>query len=133
MIVAGMAAGLPARAGDVEAALRPASTADAAPPFVELVAEDFFENRLRLSQSRRIEAETARHYLSLAPLERERFRADRRARWRAMSEEQRAALRGVKTPQFSNLDEEQKLVFRRIASDELGATAYTAEAGEDDI
>lgn len=89
--------------------------------FVELVAADFFESDLRLAQSRQIEAATAERYLSLDAAGRAQFREKRRAAWRRMSDQERAALRGAKRPRFANLDEAQKQTFRRIASQELGA------------
>ncbi|MEZ5891542.1 MAG: hypothetical protein R3C58_00110 [Parvularculaceae bacterium] len=110
---------------------KPASARDAGPDFVDLMAADFFENRLRLAQSRRIEAETARRYLSLPAEDRARYRADRKAQWRSMSAEERAELRGAATPRYSNLDDNQKLTFRKIASDELGAGADMASAEGD--
>jgi hypothetical protein len=91
--------------------------------FIELIAADFFESDLRLAQSRQIEAETAKHYLSLDDAERARFRAERKSAWRHMSPGERAALRGAKLPRFANLDEKQKQTFRRIASEELGAAS----------
>ncbi len=88
---------------------------------VDVLAADFYETSLRLAQSRQIEAETARRYLSLDDAGRAQFRAERRKLWRAMSAEQRSALRGVKRPVFANLADEQKQTFRRIASEALGA------------
>ena len=79
------------------------------------MAADFFENSLRLSQSRRIEAETLQHYLSLSPQEREVFRAERRRFYRSLTPEQRLALRNVKVPAYNNLAEHQKERFREAA------------------
>ena len=131
-------AGMTAHAGDSARApeannLRQASLTHENSAFVELVAADFYETRLRLAQSRRIEAGTAEHYLSLSPAEREQFRQERRRIWREMSEKDRAALRGTKLPRFSNLDEAQKQIFRTIAMDELGAftTAQSLATGDD--
>ncbi|WP_411818411.1 hypothetical protein [Hyphococcus sp. DH-69] len=103
--------------------------------FVELIAADFYEHQLRLSQSRRIEAATAKRYLSLTETERARYRAERRKIWTSMSETERAALRSVKRPKYANLDEWQKQTFRRIASDELGGSIYSAgnAVSEDDV
>jgi len=99
--------------------------------FVDLVAAEFFEERLRLSQSRRIEAETAREYLTLSPEARARFRAERKKQWAGMSTEERAVLRGVKLPSFGNLTEQQKRPFRQIALRELGVIApHAPEAGD---
>ncbi len=97
----------------------PASTGGGV--FVELIAEDFYESSLRLSQARRIEAETARRYLALDEAGRARFRAARKRQWREMSEAERQALRDAKRPRFDNLDETQKQTFRRIAAETLGA------------
>lgn len=88
--------------------------------FVDLIAADFYETGLRLAQSRRIEAETARRYLALDEAGRARFRAERKRLWREMSEAERGALRGAKRPRFANLDETQKQTFRKIAAEELG-------------
>lgn len=85
------------------------------------MAADFFESSLRLAQSRKIEAATAKRYLALDETARERFREERRRLWRMMSDQEKAALRGAKRPRFANLDEIQKQTFRRIASQELGA------------
>ncbi|WP_425409093.1 hypothetical protein [Hyphococcus sp.] len=88
---------------------------------MDAIAAEFYENRLRLSQSRRIEAATADHYLSLTVAERSRFRAYRRDLWDRMSAEEKAALRGAKQPRYFNLLESQKRIFRHIAAQELGA------------
>lgn len=100
--------------------------------FVDLMAADFYESGLRLAQSRRIEAETARRYLTLDEAGRARFRADRKRLWREMSEREREALRGAKRPLFANLDETQKQTFRKIAAEELGARPGAAR-GRDEI
>ena len=100
--------------------------------FVDLMAADFYESGLRLAQSRRIEAETARRYLTLDEAGRARFRADRKRLWRKMSEAEREALRGAKRPLFANLDEAQKQPFRKIAAEELGARPGAA-GGRDEI
>lgn len=99
----------------------PASIPEAGAVFVDLLAADFYETDLRLAQSRRIEAETARRYLALDEAGRARFRAERRRLWQEMSETERDALRGAKRPRFANLDESQKQTFRKIAAEELGA------------
>ncbi len=91
------------------------------------IAADFFENDLRLSQTRRIEAETARYYRSLSPEDREAFRAARRRFYRSMTPDQRLVLRNVKTPAFNNLAEHQKERFRRTA---LSALSPSPRAGE---
>lgn len=83
------------------------------------LAADFFENDLRLSQSRRIEAETVNEYLSLSLDARETFRDERRRFLRSLSHEQRLALRNVKTPAYNNLSEDQKERFRRDALSRL--------------
>ncbi len=123
-----------ARAGAQEAlsggtGIRPASAAQK-DIFVDLVAADFFETDLRLAQSRQIEAATAARYLALDEAGRAQFRAERRQAWRRMSDQEKAALRGVKRPRFDNLDETQKQTFRRIASEELGAAAGGLRPGE---
>lgn len=103
--------------------------------FVDLVAADFFEHQLRLTQSRRIEAATANRYLSLSSAERELYRQERQKIWMEMTDTERASLRSVKRPRFANLDEGQKQTFRRIASEELGSTNLAPEnvAHKDDI
>jgi len=112
----------PAAAEDgSRAPLQPASHGLESPGFVDLVAAEFYESRLRLAQSRMIEAETAQRYLSLPPMERNQYREERRRVWRSMKETERAALRQASRPRFSNLDEGQKEIFRRIAEEELGA------------
>lgn len=83
------------------------------------IAADFFENELRLSQSRRIEAQTAEQYRALAPMEKKAFREERRRLWRAFSHEQQLALRNVKRPAYQNLSEEQKATFRQTAAANL--------------
>lgn len=93
---------------------------DAGTVFIDLMAADFFEKELRLAQSLKIEAATARRYLSLNETDRARFREDRKRIWRSLSDSERAALRGAKRPLFSNLDDRQKQTFRRIAAQELG-------------
>ncbi|MEX6634340.1 hypothetical protein [Hyphococcus lacteus] len=107
----------------------------AASVFVDLVAADFFEHQLRLTQSRRIEAATADRYLSLSSKERELYRQERQKIWMEMTDAERASLRSVKRPRFANLDEGQKQTFRRIASEELGRTNLAPEnvAHKDDI
>lgn len=102
------------------------------------LAADFFENDLRLSQSRRIEAETANQYLSLSPENREAFREERRRFLRSLSHEQRLALRNVKTPAYNNLSEGQKERFRRDAMSRLapsprsGGSQSGPRSGADD-
>lgn len=97
------------------------------------LAADFFENDLRLSQSRRIEAETANQYLSLSPDEREVFREERRRFLRSLSHEQRLMLRNVKTPAYNNLSEEQKERFRRDALSRLAPSSQSGpRSGADD-
>ncbi len=123
----------PASAGGPGAQTHHAAGLGAPDAFVDLVAADFYEARLRLSQSRRIEAATARRYLSLAPDERARFRAARKRAWREMSESERALLRNAKLPRFSNLTEAQKSPFRRIASEELGVIAPAPRITGEDV
>lgn len=97
------------------------------------LAADFFENSLRLSQSRRIEAETAVYYTSLSPDEREAFREERRRFLRSLSHEQRLALRNVKRPAYNNLAEDQKERFRRQALSALAPSSGSgAGSGADD-
>ncbi|MHA7872400.1 MAG: hypothetical protein ACX939_08630 [Hyphococcus sp.] len=92
----------------------------------ERVAAQFFESELRLSQSRQIEAATATIYVSKSDEDRAAFREERRQQWRAMSGAERAALRGVKTPAYSNLAESQKAPFRDAALDRLQAPSQRA-------
>ena len=100
------------------------------------LAADFFEKDLRLSQSRRIEAETANSYRSLSPREQEDFREERRRFLRSLSHEQRLALRNVKRPAYNNLSEDQKERFRRAALSALAPASGAASgsgAEEQDI
>lgn len=93
------------------------------------VASDFFENELRLAQSRRIEAETAAQYRSMTAEEKYIFREERRLIWRSFNHEQRLALRNVKLPAFNNLSEEQKQPFRRSALSSLNASVAAPKLG----
>lgn len=102
------------------------SSPDGADPLLDAIAADFFEDHLRLSQSRRIEAATASQYLSLSAEEKSDFRATRREIWRRMTDEEKALLRGVKQPRYSNLTEQQKQAFRRIAAQEIGVLPVPA-------
>ncbi|MEM9616819.1 MAG: hypothetical protein AAF936_02570 [Pseudomonadota bacterium] len=86
---------------------------------VDRIAADFYQSDLRLAQSRQIEASTSAIYASLSDKEREQFREERRSDWKAMQQEERAALRNVKLPAYSNLTEAQKAPFRQIALDRL--------------
>ena len=88
---------------------------------VDRVAASFFEESLRLSQTQRIEAQTAQLYLEMTPEEQAAFREARRDIWRAMTHEERMALRGVKRPAYANLSDEQKAPFRRTALQTLRA------------
>lgn len=94
---------------------------------VDRLAADFFERALRLSQSRRIEAATAELYLAGSPEHRFHFRQERRRHWRAMPDHERAALRGVKWPHYSNLAETQKSPFRQRALETLGAASVNTQ------
>ena len=87
------------------------------------MAADFFENSLRLSQSRRIEAETLQYYLSLSSEEREAFRAERRRFYQSLTPDQRLALRNVKIPAYNNLAEHQKERFRETAVSALSSSS----------
>jgi hypothetical protein len=96
---------------------------------VDLLAADFYEESLRLSQARAIEARTGELYQRATPADRAAFRETRRASWNEMSENARAALRDQKRPAFANLTDEQKAPFRTIALDKLGdAGALDEEA-----
>lgn len=88
---------------------------------VDLVAADFFETQIAAEQATLLEAQTAAAYRSLADSRKAAFRAERRARWRALNECERARLRGVKRPAFLNLTTDQQAVFRALAADRLGA------------
>lgn len=86
---------------------------------VDRMAASFYESDLRLAQSRQIEASTSSIYTAMSERERSEFRDERRSEWRSMRPEERAALRNVKLPAYSNLTEAQKAPFRRIAIDRL--------------
>lgn len=98
---------------------------------VERMAADFYENNLRLSQSRNIEAATAQIYRGLEAAKQADFRRQRRRQWRAMDEDARRSLRGVETPRYENLTEAQKAPFRRAAAGRLGAGGV--DAGDDGV
>lgn len=87
---------------------------------IDRLAAQFYESELRQAQSDAIEQRTSEIYAESAGDEREQFREDRRAAWQAMSEIERASLRGVKRPAYRNLTEEQKAPFRQHAIDQLG-------------
>lgn len=128
---AGSSAPVPARAAASEKA-RNASVPQN-DGLVEVLAAEFFESTLRLAQSRQIEAETAKRYLSMDAADRAQFRAERKRLWRHMNAEQKQALRGVKRPSFANLDDGQKQTFRQIASETLGAGAPRSQSARGDI
>jgi len=86
---------------------------------VDLVAADFYETALRPSQSKRIEAETAKTYRNLSEQDRERFRQDREEQWGQLNAQDKNALRGAKTPQYHHLSEPQKAPFRAVAKNIL--------------
>lgn len=88
---------------------------------VDLLAADFYEDSLRLAQSRAIEAHTAEIYVEANAEDRARFRSARLAAWRALTSGQRKALRDAERPVYANLTDEQKAPFRKIALDKLDA------------
>jgi len=88
---------------------------------VDRLAANFYEATLRHAQSSAIEDRTAAIYAAGDARARAKFAKQRRAQWRTMSDAQRLALRNVKTPNFDNLAEQQKLPFRRHALDTLDA------------
>lgn len=88
---------------------------------IEARAAEFFERSLRLSQAKRIEADTASAYRQMEPKARAEFRNQRRRQWKTFSERQKSSLRSVKTPQYRNLSESQQQLFRNIAARQLGA------------
>ena len=88
---------------------------------IDRLAADFYEDALRRSQTAVIEDRTSELYTKASPVERARFRMERRNEWRSMTDAQREALKNAKRPSYRNLTEEQKAPFRRIAFDKLGA------------
>jgi len=97
---------------------------------VDRMAASFYESDLRLAQSRQIEASTSSIYTAKSEKERSEFRDARRAEWRSMRPEERAALRNVKLPAYSNLTDAQKAPFRRIAIDRLAPPETSQETPE---
>lgn len=93
---------------------------------VDRLAADFYEEELRLSQSRNIEATTAEIYAGLTDKEKAAFREERRTAWQAMTEEQQRALRNTELPAYANLTEEQKAPFRQIALDRIAPAPLNA-------
>ncbi|NNE41157.1 MAG: DUF3106 domain-containing protein [Marinicaulis sp.] len=88
---------------------------------IDRMAADFFETELHPAQSRTIENSIADQYRTLSLTDRKRFRDRRRLQWRAMTDAERNALRGAKSPTFSHLSEDRKSTFRNIALDRLTA------------
>jgi len=97
--------------------------------YVDLMAKDYFENALPRPQAERAEAATAKFYNSLDDEAKASFRDARRARWRAMSADERNALRNVKEPAFENLTDDQQEVYRTIATDHLGGRQAKPDDG----
>lgn len=89
---------------------------------VDLLAADFYEDSLRLAQSRAIEAHTAELYVEANAEGRAKFRAAREAAWRAMTPQERKSLRDADRPAYANLTDDQKAPFRKIALDKLDAS-----------
>lgn len=87
---------------------------------VDLLAADFFEQNLSANQRSRIMASGARDYASASPQGRQAFRQSRRHTWRALSDQQRAALTRAANGSYLNLTEARKAPFRRYAIDQLG-------------
>lgn len=88
---------------------------------IDKVAADFYETALRRSQSYAVEAKTSARYAVAEPSARDEFRRRRLQAYEEMSDAERDALRGAKTPAFANLTEEQKAPFRSVALDQLAA------------
>ena len=90
---------------------------------IDHVAAEFFENELSPVQARTIEARTSEAYISADPERRAMMRGQRRAEWRAMNEGRRNALMDAKQPLYDNLNEDQRVPFRRHALNRLSAAA----------
>lgn len=88
---------------------------------IDRLAADFYEDSLRQSQASAIESHTSDLYVRATPVERARYRDERRAAWEQMSDADRQILRNAKRPTYRNLTEAQKQPFRTIALDNLGA------------
>jgi len=88
---------------------------------IDRLAADFYEESLRQSQAAAIESHTSELYQRATPVERARFREERRAAWEEMAPTERQKLRDAKRPTYRNLTEAQKAPFRAIALDNLGA------------
>ncbi|HXI86410.1 MAG TPA: hypothetical protein VNH64_03050 [Parvularculaceae bacterium] len=115
----------PARAQNVDT--RWAALSNDEQQIVDLLAAEFYQQDLRLAQSRVIEARTAELYVSGDGQQRAHFRASRRAAWDAMSPEARKALRNADKPAYANLTDDQKEPFRKVALDKLDAAGAVDE------
>lgn len=94
---------------------------------IDRIAADFYEQDLRRAQSDAIEAATVAAYVAGSSEERARFREDRRAQWRSMTDEARQSLRAAANPRYDNLTEAQKAPFRRHALNRLAAAGAIDE------
>ncbi|MBB5520149.1 DUF3106 domain-containing protein [Amphiplicatus metriothermophilus] len=128
-IVAVLSCPAPASAQSWSTNLRWEALSESERALADRLAADFFESSLRPAQAEAIETRTSELYRSAPPAARARFRAERRAAWREMSESQRNALRGAKRPAYRNLAEAQKAPFRRHALDLLSAGNTLADRG----
>lgn len=88
---------------------------------VDRLAADFYERSLRYAQSQAIESRTAQLYANSDPRSREAYLSQRRNQYQQLNRQQQDALRGVKSPQFIHLSEQQKWPFRQHALNQLGA------------
>lgn len=118
--------------GPTEAAFDRAFSADEL-TLIDLLAADFYENALRLSQSRRIQMTTAVYYRELSPGEKASFRHERRDFWRALNETQKRAFRDTSAPLYIELTDEQKRPFRRIILEQLSGPAHQEAAPDEAI
>ncbi|MEL7489534.1 MAG: hypothetical protein AAGJ73_02355 [Pseudomonadota bacterium] len=96
--------------------------------FVDRVAADLYQSELKRPHARDIEAETSRSYARGAPVDRARFREQRRDDWRRLDRRTQARLRNAKKPAWRSLTDRQKAPFRRQAMDRLGV-AYPSSSG----
>ncbi|MGV6800477.1 MAG: hypothetical protein ACWA5L_00970 [bacterium] len=83
---------------------------------VDLLAQDFFERQLTLSQQRNILSVTARHYRQGDEQQQQNMRQQRRQIWRKKNTEDR------QITLYDMLTENQKSPFRNHAMRQLGLT-----------
>lgn len=94
---------------------------------VDRIAADLYQTEVQAIQSRAIESQTSSLYTRGEPVDRARFRAQRRDDWRSMSAREQAHLRNAKAPQWRGLTDYQKAPFRQRAMNILGVVLHPAD------